>query len=373
MIVVGAGPAGSTTARYAAARGLRTLCLDKRREIGVPVQCGEYMAANEEVEALFPRGEEVASLYPLPESLKEAKTSVIRVRDPASRAYDVPFRGYTVSRDRVDKYWAQLAEREGAEFLLNCTVSRLQGTRVETSRGSFEGKVLVGADGPHSRVAPSIGLHAPKTLAKAITCDVAGEFDREALEIIFGSLAPGGYAWVIPKDGMANVGLGVWHHYPGNLASLLQAFLDRRGYETEGWTGGWVPEMGPVPQTVRQNVLLVGDAAGHVMPTNGGGVNLAMLCARIAGNAIADHLQSGVPLTAYERRWRHVAGEQLAVGVTIKKFADAFFPSDLWLGLAMRLLGVRRMERAIRCLPLWPTWKRGSGGALPRRPTVTGS
>ncbi len=366
MIVVGAGPAGSTAARYAAARGLHTLCVDKRKEIGVPVQCGEFMAADEEVASLFPLAGEVGSLYDLPEEMKHARTNVIRVFSPALRAYDVPFQGYTVSRARVDPHWAELAGREGAEILTDCLVQRVHATQVTTSRGTFEGKVIVAADGPHSMVARSAGLHPPEHLAAAITCDVEGAFDEEALEIYFGSLAPGGYAWVIPKSGVANVGLGVWHRFRGNLAALLQRWLDARGFVTDGWTGGWVPEMGPVSRTVRGNVLLVGDAAGHVMPTNGGGVNLAMLCARIAGHAIADYLEDGVPLGAYETRWRKVAGHQLATGVRIKKLADAFFPTDFWLEHAMRIMGRRRMERAIRCQEVWPTLRRlrrrGTGG-----------
>ncbi len=334
--------------------GLRTLCLDKRREIGVPVQCGEFMASNSEVVSLFPRVGEVESLYDLPEELKEARTRVIRIFSPSLRAYDVPFEGYTVRRDRVDKHWAGLAEKEGSEIMTDCLVRHVRGVEVVTSRGVFNGRVIVGADGPFSLVARSVGLNPPKELAAAINCDVDGSFD-DALEIYFGSLAPGGYAWVIPKNGSANVGLGVWHRYRGHLSKLLQSFLETKGFTTDSWTGGWVPEMGPVPRTVSDNVLLVGDAAGHVMPTNGGGVNLAMLCARIAGYVIADHLQKGLPLEEYERRWRSVAGEALETGVKIKKLADNFFLSDFWLERAMRVLGRRRMERAIRCQSIWPS------------------
>ncbi|MFQ5920214.1 MAG: geranylgeranyl reductase family protein, partial [Thermoplasmata archaeon] len=280
-MVVGAGPAGSTTARYAARRGLRTLVLERRKTIGFPVQCGEYMAANREVESLFPLAGEVRSLFELPAALKEARTHVIRIFSPQGRSYDVPFEGYTVSRDRVDPHWADLAEREGAEVLKDCRVRGVRGGVVETSRGAFEGRVIVGADGPHSTVARSVGLASPTPLAAAVTCEVEGTFG-ESLDIHFGSPAPGGYAWVIPKRGAANVGLGVWPRYEGRLDGLLQQFLARMRFTTDGQTGGWVPEMGSVPETVKGNVLLVGDAAGHVMPTNGGGVNTAMVCARIA-------------------------------------------------------------------------------------------
>ena len=352
MIIVGAGPAGSTTARYAARRGLNTLVLERRKRIGFPVQCGEYMASNREVESLFPLAGEVRSLFDLPASLKEARTHVIRIFSPSGRSYDVPFEGYTVSRDRVDPHWASLAEREGAEILTDSRVHKVRGNKVETSRGAFEARVIVGADGPHSTVAKSVGLPSPSPLAAAITCEVEGTFG-DSLDIHFGSPAPGGYAWVIPKRGAANVGLGVWPKYEGRLDGLLQQFLDRMGFTADGRTGGWVPEMGSVPRTVKGNVLLVGDAAGHVIPTNGGGVNTAMVCARIAGDVIADHLQNGSSLEAYETGWRAAVGGTLDVGVRMRKLAELFFPSDFWLERIMRVLGPRPMATAIRCEPLF--------------------
>ncbi|MFQ5908649.1 MAG: NAD(P)/FAD-dependent oxidoreductase [Thermoplasmata archaeon] len=353
---MGAGPAGSTTARYAAQRGLRTLVLERRKTIGFPVQCGEYMASNREVESLFPLAGEVDSLFELPEALMERRTDVIRIFSPSGRSYDVPFEGYTVSRDKVDPHWAALAEREGAEILTECRVRRVRDSAVETSRGTFEGSVVVGADGPHSTVANSVGLTAPSPLAAAVTCEVVGTFG-DSLDIHFGNVAPGGYAWVIPKEGAANVGLGVWPKYEGRLDGLLQGFLDRMGFVTNGWTGGWVPEMGSVPQTVLGNVLLVGDAAGHVMPTNGGGVNTAMVCGRIAGNVIADHLQDGGSLESYEQAWRAAVGGTLDIGVRFRKLAELFFPSDFWLERVMRAMGPRPMATAIRCEPFF-SWIR---------------
>jgi len=95
--------------------------------------------------------------------------------------------------------------------------------------------------------------------------------------------------------------------------------------------------------------MLVGDAAGMVMATNGGGNNVAMIAGRIAGLTAADHLLDGTPLDAYETRWRAAVGGPLEQGVRIKKLADRFFGSDRLLEAAMVLIGRRRMARAIRC------------------------
>jgi digeranylgeranylglycerophospholipid reductase len=100
-------------------------------------------------------------------------------------------------------------------------------------------------------------------------------------------------------------------------------------------------------------VILVGDAAGHVMATNGGGINVSMIAGRIAGDVAADHVQNGTPLEAYEAQWRRAVGVPLARGARIKKVADRFFRSDRLLEAAMLLMGGRRMRRAIQCQPLF--------------------
>src|SRR3990172_5716920 len=116
VAVVGAGPAGSTAARYAARNGLRVLLLEKRREVGVPVQCGEYVAKNEEVARLFPTVRALEELMEVPRQTAEGDTPIIRIYSPAGRRYDIPFRGYTVRRDRMDQELADQAVSLGADL-----------------------------------------------------------------------------------------------------------------------------------------------------------------------------------------------------------------------------------------------------------------
>lgn len=353
VIVVGAGPAGGTAARYAARRGLKVLLVDKRKEIGVPVQCGEYVAHNEEARAIFPGADRLEDLMSAAYAVKEIDTPLIRIWSPQGRRYDIPFRGFTVRRDRMDQGIAGQAVREGTELMTETTVRRVRGTEVVTNHGTFHGKVIIGSDGPRSTVAQSVGLPWPVS-APAMSATVAGDFG-DATEMFFGNLAPGGYAWIIPKAGSANVGLGTWEHFRGNLRALFERFVARQHLEPGKATGGFVPVMGPPSRTVAGNSLIVGDAAGMVMATNGGGNNVAMIAGRIAGDTAADHLLDGVPLEAYEGRWRATVGGPLARGVRVKRLADRFFGSDRLLEASMVLLGRRRMARAIRCQRLfWP-------------------
>ncbi len=351
LIAVGSGPAGGTAARYAARRGLKVLLLDKRKEIGVPVQCGEYVASDEEVRNIFPTVTDLEDLMEVPHQVKQLDTPIIRIWSPRGRAYDIPFRGYTVRRDKMDQGIADQAVEEGAELRTETVVTSVQGTQVHTNRGVFEGRVIVGADGPRSTVAHSAGLPWPVS-GPAMSATADGDFS-DATEMFFGNLAPGGYGWIIPKSHCANVGLGTWDRFHGNLRSLYDKFLADHGIQGGKATGGYVPVLGPIERTVAGNVLLAGDAAGMVMATNGGGINVSMLAGRIAGETAADHLHGSVPLEEYERRWRAALLPPLAEGVRIKHLADRFFGSDRLLEVAMILLGTRRMGHAIRCQRLF--------------------
>ena len=359
VIVVGAGPAGGTAARYAARRGLKVLLVDKRKEIGVPVQCGEYVAQNDEVRAIFPTVSDLEDLMEVPYRVREVDTPVIRIWSPAGRRYDIPFRGFTVRRDKMDQGIAAQAAAEGAEVATETTVLRVDGDEVETNRGVLHASVIIGSDGPRSTVAKSVGLEWPVS-APAMSATAEGDFGT-ATDMFFGNLAPGGYAWIIPKAGCANVGLGTWEHFRGNLRALFDKFTADHELVPGKATGGCVPVQGPPPRTGAGNAMLVGDAAGMVMATNGGGNNVAMIAGRIAGNTAADHLLDGAPLDAYEARWRSAVGGPLARGVRIKRLADRFFGSDRLLEMSMVLLGRRRMARAIRCQPLFV---RGSASIL---------
>jgi len=351
LVVVGAGPAGSTAARYAAREGLHVLLIDRRSEIGVPVQCGEYVATNEEVRRIFPTVTDLEDLMIVPEREREVYTDTIRIWTPGMESFDIPFRGYTVRRDRMDQGIADQAVAAGAELRTRTTFMELRGDEVVMDRGSVRAKVVVGADGPRSRVAKSVGLEPPVS-APAMSVTLDGEFGT-VTDLFFGNLAPGGYAWVIPKRGSANIGLGTWQHYRGRLDTLFHRFLKSRGLPRAHGTGGYVPVLGPVRRSVRRPVMLVGDAAGHVMATNGGGINVAMICGRIAGLTAAGHVLGDLPLEEYDRRWRSAVGGPLDTGARIKRLADRFFGHDAWLELAMRMLGPRRMARAIRCQPLF--------------------
>src|SRR5881396_2105111 len=132
VIVVGSGPAGATAARYAARRGLKVLLVDKRKELGVPVQCGASVAHNEEIRSPSPAGAGLEDLMSVPYHGRGVDTPVIRIWSRKGRRYEVPFKGFTVRRDRMDQGIAAQAVDEGGEIMTETTVVRVHGEEVAT-------------------------------------------------------------------------------------------------------------------------------------------------------------------------------------------------------------------------------------------------
>src|SRR5207249_727765 len=132
---------------------------------------------------------ELEDLMEVPYRVREIDTPVIRIWSPNGRRYDIPFRGFTVRRDRMDQGIAAQAVHEGAELMTETTVVRVRGDEVETNRGTFQGRVVVGSDGPRSTVAKSVGLEWPVS-APAMSATAEGDFS-DATDIFFGNLAPG--------------------------------------------------------------------------------------------------------------------------------------------------------------------------------------
>ena len=103
ILIVGSGPAGSVTARYAAEQGLKVTFIEQRPEVGVPVRCGELVPSVEEIQGMFPNLTDAESLFDMPDSLKRRQIEGIRLTDPKGRDYNFPFTGYTTDRDRFDQ------------------------------------------------------------------------------------------------------------------------------------------------------------------------------------------------------------------------------------------------------------------------------
>ncbi len=281
ILVVGAGPAGTAAALAAAQAGARVTVVDRRRTIGVPVQCAEYIPAMllRDVPACGPT---------VVQAVSAMRTFV---RDEPAGELDAP--GCIIDRDRFDRLLATAAERAGASLLTGTAARRLEGDAVVlTRRGGttlvLRPRVIVGADGPRSTVGRWAGL-VNRRLVPAVQARVRLVHPLDVTEVYLHPDYHAGYAWLFPKQGMANAGVG-FAPAPGGprptaaLAAFL-ATLERRGRiagPVASYQAGWIP-VAPLADSVRGNLLLVGDAAGQTHPVTGAGIFSAVTCGAMAG------------------------------------------------------------------------------------------
>lgn len=370
VVVVGAGPAGSTAAREAAAHGGSVLLLEKGRRVGEPVRCGEFLPARSEMDRICADPEGLDELFDLPTDVRARFIPRARAVAPSGATYEVPFEGHSIHRDRLDAHLARMAEAEGAELRTETPFLGVEDGRLVTGEGRVEAGAVVGADGPRSTVARTWGFPVHELLFPALSLPVPGSFDP-VFEAYFGGAAPGGYAWVIPRAGDANVGLGVRPDLKeGPLHRALDRFLEARGLRrTEDPTGGFVPMSGPLPTTVRPPVVLAGDAAGHVLSTSGGGIFTAMICGRLAGRAAVRYARGEGRLEQYEKEWRRVLGGAFERGWRLFQTLAPAFDDPEALEEAFRLLGPEGLLAALRCQELAPDPARRARprAAYPRR------
>lgn len=344
IVVIGSGPAGATTARFAAASGLRVLLADKKQELGAPIQCSGAVSHN----AL-----EQAGVHPSPEFVLEGiygfavyntkgEKKIVDYRQIKSDEYGSDDNkkplGFVVDRRRFDRYLATQAERAGVTIwlkteacgyrLLNdgsCAVDLLKFNEPVT----ITTKVLVGADGVQSQVGKWAGLKTHIKLSELASClqfVVDGVETDGLLEIITGhEWAPGGYAWVFPKgNGYAEIGLGVTRTMCTDTAQVYLDHFIKNSFFKDRFKncrileiqGGGVPLAAPLKTQYADNLILVGDAARHVNAITGGGIHTALNSGKIAGEFLSSLLLSGRPATrenlkGYHDNWLSQTGNSM--------------------------------------------------------------
>jgi len=356
ILVVGAGPAGGTAARYAAAKGANVMIIERRPDVGVPVRCGEMMPSDEEILKMFPNAGDITSLFDVPKDLRLREIEGIKLIDPKGKERLLDFTGYTTDRDRFDRHIISEAEKEGAELVKDCLFLKTKDGKAVTSQGEIEYKLIIGADGPGSRVAKSLGLPKNKDPYPAVTAQAKGDFEPY-VQMFFGGIAPGAYSWIIPKKRQANVGVGFSPKFAdGTLSEYFEKFRAKHDFEiTTKLEGKYVPSEGMISTLVSKNGMVVGDAAGQVISVNGGGLPLALIAGRACGEVAGDNVLNGRDLTDYQNECEKIFRKPLKTAANNKKLADTLaFGSDRRTGVCMSLLGTRRMGNLIRCKRIFP-------------------
>jgi digeranylgeranylglycerophospholipid reductase len=365
VVVVGAGPAGSTAALYAAGKGASVLLLDKKREIGSPIQCAGFIPDASEVQALLPNAELPDSLKNYPDScvLQHIKTQ--RIFPPNCRVKEFAVTGAVLDRRRYDQFLAEQAAKAGAELMVKTRVTKVEDTTVAISgicgKQIIKAKAIIGADGPNSLVAKSKGLSfkpREREISVALEYQVRNvDIDPDALEMYFGSsFVPGGYAWIFPEgEDRANVGIGIrigMAEKGVSAKEYLNRFMRDHPLASQKLKNGIVmnviagiiPVNGAPARTATEDSLIVGDAAGQIIATNGGGIPPAMIAGKVAGETAAEFAAGRCRLEEYDRLWRAQIGNAIETSVQARQLMDGIMKSDTLMNAAFKLISPEQMK-----------------------------
>lgn len=311
VAVIGAGPAGSTTARTIARQGFDVLLVEKDEYPGKTNVCAggvpESIIKDLKLSSNVVEKEIIGGKHYFPWGLTISNLN-----------------GITVYRNVFDKELAEKVVGEGTKIMTNMLIKdvivKSEGVRVKSEENTIDSKLVVFADGPNTLAYRRFGIGfmpgSDKTCV-SVACEVRWENNPlDYTEFYYGyDISPWGYGWIFPKRNTVNVGVGCLHSgLNSNIIESLNYLLQKHPLTHEKlkgkeivWLRSALIPAAPAKQIFGERMLVVGDAAGMVDPVTGGGIahaiNGGMLAGKISCEALEEDDFSSMFLSRYQSLW----------------------------------------------------------------------
>lgn len=302
VAVVGAGPAGSRTARGFAERGFDVVVLE-RGEVGRPLACSGHVSGDlwwflsDDAEDLLLQN--------------EVRGARFHAGGGSYRFYKDETVSYVIDRVEMDRVLADEAVAAGAELRTEVEVEDVveEDDRVvlKTSEGEVEASVAAGCDGPRSTVRESVGLQPPGEMLQGVLAFTDEDDVSDFVDVYLD--ADGFFGWRIPRGDSVEYGVASRRGARDEFDRLFDV-------EPDSLCAGWIP-IGPPGETTSERVFLVGDAAGQTKPYTGGGIIYGMRAADVACEAVDPDRPA--TLEEYERGWRSELSRDIRLGKQVLK------------------------------------------------------
>ncbi len=335
VLIVGAGPVGTTFARYMALNGFKVGVLEKKKEVGVPLQCAGLL------------GKQIKKVNPLPNELIINQVYGAYIHSPSNHELKISKKepqAYVLDRVGYDKFLAQLAVDAGAELFLNHRVKDVDIKKGQVYMGNGKeemfAKVIIGADGYNSLISEKIFNESNKTQKQVQAAQFLVNFKKKLFDTNYvhlhlnAALSPG-FIWTIPlTESTARIGLFGNKDYH-QLNNILKDFLNHNTkygeYSILKKYYGIIPVYNSKKKLVKNNSLLLGDAAAQVKPTTGGGLIMGFKCAKIAADITTKALKNDDMriLTDYESEYQNKFKKELNMQLRVQNIFKTLSDNDL--------------------------------------------
>lgn len=289
VLIIGAGPSGGIAAKEIADAGFKTKLIDKKKEIGNPIQCGEAIT------------EFCLKDLDLKQEKKWIinKTKGVRIVLPNNSFFYSAQPRLNIDRKIFDQFLVNKAVKNGAELETDILMKNIRYENkkwvVKTNKNDINTKIVIAADGPISKTARILDLLKHKEYGKAVQYKFNKEDvnydDEQWLSMHMDASLNGGYKWVFPRLDEYNIGVGGLDFkikYLNNFCKSLGINLKKK----KEVNGGLIPINFKFDKRVKNRCLIVGDAAGLTNPSTGGGIHAALYSGKIAAEQVIKSLKS---------------------------------------------------------------------------------
>jgi digeranylgeranylglycerophospholipid reductase len=317
-IIVGGGPIGSYIAGKLAMHGHKVVVLEKKATAGQEICCTGIIS------------KECHDLLRLNGTVNAMQVNSAVILSPSERPLRLQRKGevaYVVDRANLDIEVSDYAQNAGAEFRFSTHVTDIEvhsdHVQVKTNGNGqhhfLKARSAVLATGYGSMLSQKLNLGKISTFILGAQAEVQTN-DSHDVEIYTNrNLAPGGFAWLVPtSNGKSLAGLITSDNQEDRLNYLLNTLKIKRKISSYDLPNSYgVIPLKPLPRTYSDRVLVVGEAAGQVKPTTGGGIYFGILCGSIAADVVHQAIESNDysarHLSSYQKQWQKKLGKELMI------------------------------------------------------------
>lgn len=310
--IIGAGPVGSYCAYLLSKKGFKVHLFEEHPKAGLPIQCTGIVTKN------------IFNYVPKSREFIINHFNSVQAVSPDNSYSEIPLNEYLLDRTKFDNFLLNKAVDAGAKIHFSHRFIGIKNNKaIFKTKDGLVGcsyKYLIGADGPLSKVAKSAGIYNNREFFIGMQAVVRGNFGPHTFTTFFGNkISPGFFAWVVPESSTtARVGLAT----KNNTNYYFQNFINALHFQPVEYQGGLIPIYNSKQLVQKNNICLIGDAAGLVKSTTGGGLVPGLESAKILAKCVSNNKINNYPRAIKKLRF------QLYLHNLLRNTLDNFSDTD---------------------------------------------